>query len=180
MVPRGAGAVVVSILLLALLSLFAVASPPVRAQEKVYHLASNAVTLDLDANGSIRIAERLTFSFDLGTFSFAYRDIPWRGFDDILAVSVEDGAGTPESFAFWFAPEATGEWHIRWSFPPAAAPAVRTFVVRYTVTNALLQPTATLNRLDWQAVGTGWSVFTDNLTVEVILPLAVNASQLAY
>ena len=121
MVPRRAGAVVVSILLLALLSLFAVASPPVRAQEKVYHLASNAVTLDLDTNGSIRIAERLTFSFDLGTFSFAYRDIPWRGFDDILAVSVEDGAGSPQAFAFWFAPEATGEWHIRWSFSPAAA-----------------------------------------------------------
>src|SRR5437879_13853611 len=68
MVPRGPGAVVVSILLIALLSLFAVASPPVRAQEKVYHLASSAVTLDLDTNGSIRIAEPRAFRFDLGTF----------------------------------------------------------------------------------------------------------------
>src|SRR5207245_11458957 len=61
-----------------------------------------------------------------------------------------------------------------------AAPTIQTFFIRYTVTNALLQPASALNRLDWQAVGTGWSVPTDNLTVDVVLPAGINAAQLAF
>src|SRR5207244_357159 len=116
------------------------------------------------------IEERLTFSFALGTFSCAYRDIPWRGFDDLVDISVLDGAQVPLNYTVSFAPQATGDWHIRWTFPLVTAPAIRTFIVRYTVTNALLQPASALNRLDWQALGTAWSVLTDNLTVHVVLP----------
>src|SRR5438445_12344863 len=104
--------------------------------------------MKVDPNGSLRIRETLTFRFDLGTFSFAYRDIPWRGFDDLQDVSVTNETGWPLDFSLRFAPEETGEWHIRWSFASATAPAVRTFTVGYTVTNALLQPSAGLNRLD--------------------------------
>ncbi|TLZ80305.1 MAG: DUF2207 domain-containing protein, partial [Methanobacteriota archaeon] len=150
------------------------------AQEKVYHLAANAISLDVATNGALRIEEHLTFSFDLGTFSFAYRDIPWRGFDDLVDISVLDGAQVPLNYTVSFAPQATGDWHIRWTFPLVTAPAIRTFIVRYTVTNALLQPASALNRLDWQAVGTGWSVFTDNLTVDVVLPAGIDTAQLAY
>src|SRR6059036_4154409 len=150
------------------------------AQEKVYHLASNAISLDVVTNGALRIEERLTFSFDLGTFSFAYRDIPWRGFDDLVDISVLDGAQVPLNDSVSFAPQATGDWHIRWTFPLVTAPAIQTFIVRYTVTNALLQPASALNRLDWQAVGTGWSVFTDNLTVDAVLPAGIDTAQIAY
>ena len=72
-------------------------------------------------------SERFTFSFDLGTFSFAYRDVPWRGFDDLVNVSVVDDANIPLPFTVGFAPEATGDWHIRWSYPSTVAPAVRAF-----------------------------------------------------
>ena len=168
------------LLVVALLGGLTTSTHSVRAQNKVYHLLTNAVSLDVGTNGQLQIEERLTFSFDIGTFSFAYRDIPWRGFDDLMGISVFDDTNMPLTFAEWFAPQTSGEWHIRWSFPSTAAPAVRTFVVRYTVTNALLQPAPALNRLDWQAVGSGWSVFTDNLTVDVLIPPGINATQLAY
>src|SRR6266704_1361815 len=103
-------------------------------------LAANAISRDVVTSGALRIDERLTFSFDLGTFSFAYRDIPWQGFDDLVDFSVLDGAQVPLNYTLSFAPQTTGDWHIRWTFPLVTAPAIQTFIIRYTVTNALLQP----------------------------------------
>ena len=128
----------------------------------------------------MHFVERLTFSFDEGTFSFAFRDLPWKGFDDVADVSVENTTGSALDFTTTFQPQANGDWHIRWSYPATIAPAVRTFVLRYTLTNALLQPSATLNRIDWLAVGTGWNVFTRNVTVDVSLPGVVDRTRLAY
>src|SRR5438309_4558167 len=145
---------IVAMTIASLLPLLEMTSSPGAAQDKLYHLAANAIVMKVDPNGSLRIRETLTFRFDLGTFSFGYRDIPWKGFDDLQDVFVTNGTGTPLDFSLRFAPEETGDWHIRWSFAPATAPAVRTFTVGYTVTNALLQPSAALNRLDWHAVGT--------------------------
>src|SRR2546426_6062892 len=106
------------------------------AQEKVYHLAANAISLDVATNGALRIEEHLTFSFDLGTFSFAYRDIPWRGFDDLVGISDLDGAQVPLHHTVSFAPQATGGWANCWTFPLLTAPAIRTFILRSTVTNS--------------------------------------------
>src|SRR5438445_2693640 len=139
---------IVALTIASLLPLLDMTSSPGAAQDKLYHLAANAIIMKVIPNGSLRIRETLTFRFDLGTFSFAYRDIPWRGFDDLQDVSVTNETGWPLDFSLRFAPEETGEWHIRWSFASATAPAVRTFTVGYTVTNALLQPSAGLNRLD--------------------------------
>src|SRR5438128_12616078 len=171
---------IVALTIASLLPLLDMTSSPGAAQDKLYHLVANAIIMKVDPNGSLRIRETLTFRFDLGTFSFAYRDIPWRGFDDLVDISVLDGAQVPLNYTVSFAPQATGDWHIRWTFPLVTAPAIRTFIVRYTVTNALLQPASALNRLDWQAVGTGWSVFTDNLTVDVVLPAGIDTAQPAY
>src|SRR5206468_9726086 len=101
------------------------------AQEKVYHLASNAISLDVVTNGALRIEERLTFSFDLGRFSFAYRDIPWRGFDDLVDISVLDGAQVPLNYSVSFAPQAKGDWHIRWRFPLVPGPQLTPVIVRH-------------------------------------------------
>lgn len=159
--------------------LFAFAAPRLEAQAQSYHLSGYAVRFDVRSDGGIEITEQLTFRFDSGAFSFAFRDIPWRGFDDIGNVSVQDGVGAPADFTFWFEPSLSGEYHIRWTYPVAVAPTDRTFVISYTVTNVVLQPAADRNRVDWLAVGLGWGVPIENVSVEVALPPSVDPASVA-
>lgn len=154
---------------------------PAAAQEKVYHLASLHTYAEVRVDGSFSIREDIGFQFDMGTFTYAYRDLPWRGFDALQDVSVEDESGLqlPTSVAFGAEPHAG--WHIRWTYPSTAAPAGRTFTLRYTLTNALAQPSADRNRVDWMAIGTGWSVLILNASASVRLPRAAgNGTALAY
>ncbi len=153
-------------------------SSPIRpaAAEQQYHLASLHAVADVQTDGSIRMTEELTFQFDLGTFTYAYRDLPWRGFDELRDVQVLDQSGQPLPATVMFAAKVTGDWHIRWTYPSTAAPAARWFSVQYTLTNALAQPASDRNRLDWMAVGTGWSVWILNASATVRLPSAAGDS----
>src|SRR5438309_6210866 len=94
---------IVALTIASLVPLLDMTSSPAAAQDKLYHLAANAVTMKVDLNGSLRIRERLTFRFDLGTFSFGYRDIPWKGFDDLQDVLVTNVTGTPLDYSLRFA-----------------------------------------------------------------------------
>ncbi len=112
-------------------------------------MSAYASAIDVRNDGSLKIAEKLNFTFGLGEFSFAYRDIPWKGFDEIKDISVlnQTSASIPYSLSF-----ASGNYHIQWNYPITDAPASRVFTIQYTVTNALAQPSVTRDRLDWQAV----------------------------
>lgn len=154
--------------------------PPAAGLDKIYHLAGYDVTLIVQRDGTLRISERIAFSFDQGTFTTGYRDIPWRGFDDIVGISVTDGSGTRIPFTLTFRPELSGDWHIEWSFPPTTGPVVQTFGVSYVVTNALQQPFPEENLLDWQAVGSGWTVGMDRVDVNVTLDFPVDPTRVSF
>ncbi|MCW2971839.1 MAG: hypothetical protein JWN72_112, partial [Thermoleophilia bacterium] len=86
-------AIVIATALLAWgLLLFAGVDHRVRGESKSYGLPSARVDIDLAADGSALVTERITFDFD-GRFAGAYRDIPMRRGDDISDV-VECGEGS--------------------------------------------------------------------------------------
>jgi hypothetical protein len=151
--------------------------PVATSQTKEYHLSAYDSRIDVQPDGSLRISETLDFTFTQGNFSFAYRDIPWKGFDQLTAITVLDQANATVPYSLSF---AGGNYHIQWNYPLTNAPAYRIFTVQYTVTNALAQPSGSQNMLDWQAVGPAWQVPIQNVRVDVNLPAAWNSSLLAY
>jgi hypothetical protein len=179
---KGSGArrllLLFAILLVAAVALAQASVTPSISAQKQYHVTSYGTTLEVQIDGSLKIVERISFSFDEGSFSFAFRDIPWVGYDEIRDLRVEDENGQNLGFEFWF---ESGEYHVRWNYPPVSSPAERTFTITYSVTNALGQVSADRNRLDWQAVGPGWSVPVENVAVLVVLPFVVqDLSQIAH
>jgi len=151
--------------------------PIASSQAKEYHLSEYYSTIQVQTDGSLKVAETLNFTFTQGNFSYAYRDIPWKGFEEIKDISVLSQSGSSLGYSLSF---AGGNYHIQWDYPQAQSPTSRTFTVQYTVTNALVQPTAFQNRLDWQPVGPGWQVPIQNVRVNVTLPGQWNSSVLAY
>src|SRR6266705_3067788 len=143
-----AGILVLILLLLTATVLLPLAS----SQNKEYHLSEYYSTIQVQTDGSLKVAETLNFTFTEGNFSYAYRDIPWKGFDDIKDISVVSQSGATLGYSLSF---AGGNYHIQWDYPQAQSPASRTFTLQYTVTNALIQPTANQHSLDWEPLRHG-------------------------
>jgi uncharacterized membrane protein len=70
----------------------AIAAP---AWAKSFSLPHADVAIELADDGSVLVTEEITFSFD-GSFSGAYRDIPIRGGESIVDVSVSEGGSAYE------------------------------------------------------------------------------------
>lgn len=134
---------------------------------KRYHVSNHDVDIDVLANGDLHITETLGYSFDVGTFTYAYRKIPVRRFDDIEFVSLTspDGPLTIDRR------EITDGWtrslRLRWSFPPTET--ARTFRLEY-IAHGALKIRDGRHVLDWSAVGDEWRVPVGSVDVTVRLP----------
>jgi len=151
----------VSLLVTIVLSAVAV---PTAAQSKTYAISSYDVTLVLQNDGTYLVTEEIAYDFQEGSFSFGTRMIPNEGFDELRNVQVT----SPDAQIL----ETTTRMEddqtvIRWTFPERMEPA--TFTLSYTVLGALIEDDD-LNRIDWQAIGSEWSVPIQDVTVQVELP----------
>jgi len=88
-------------LVLLAFALFSLTPTPTAAETKVYHISRYFVAIGVNPDASLSIHETIVFEFDQGVFTFAYRDIPWHGFDEIRDVAVTEGGGSvPSTFSF--------------------------------------------------------------------------------
>ena len=78
MMPITIRSLVHSIFTASVLLAAAAIHPPetVSAQEKVYEIARLRASLEVRPDGSYRIREEITYDFQVGSFTFAERDIP--------------------------------------------------------------------------------------------------------
>ncbi|MCK4547807.1 MAG: DUF2207 domain-containing protein, partial [Candidatus Eisenbacteria sp.] len=142
------------------------------AEAKRYHVSDYDVQIDVLENGDLRVAETIRYAFTKGTFTYAYRKIPVRHFDDIEFVSVSspDGPMTLERA------QVERDWstslRLRWSFPETDGS--RTFRIEY-IARGVLRSRAGANILDWAAVGEQWKVPIEDVDVEVRLPWVFDA-----
>lgn len=152
-------------------ALLLILAQPARAQSKVYEIADYNVTLTVREDGSYGVVEEITFDFQQGTFTFATRDIPLRLIDSITDVEV---GSTDVALRDVSQSVRGGEQHIRWTFPERTGPT--TFTLRYTAHGALFA-SDDANVIDWDAVGTGWSVPIHDVDVRVVLPEAFDLTR---
>jgi len=151
--------------LLLLLLLFAIATPA-QAQKKVYDISNYDVDLVMRTDGSYRVTEQITFDFRQGNFTFATRNIPLDKIDRITEMQVQSDDVVLQEVKVEMRDE---EQFIRWTFPERTGPT--TFTLSYTVYGALFATDGT-NKIDWDAIGTGWSVPIYDVDVRVTVPAA--------
>ncbi|RME44498.1 MAG: DUF2207 domain-containing protein, partial [Chloroflexi bacterium] len=150
-----------------LLLLFAFAAPAL-AQQKIYEISNYDVELVMRPDGSYRVTETITFDFQQGTFTFATRNIPLDKIDRITDVQVQSDDVALRDVSV----EVRGnEELIRWTYPERTGPT--TFTITYTVYGALFEADGK-NLIDWDAIGTGWSVPIYDVDVRVTVPAAFN------
>lgn len=134
-------ALLLATLFLLLSSLFN--TPPLLAQDKSLVWDRFDVNLDLNADGTVVVAEHQTIRFTNGTFRFGYRDIPINNLGYIDNWAVTDSSGNRYQLAYGgeapytFTVEDNGNHYvIRWYFPPTAN-TTETYTISYTVHDAL-------------------------------------------
>ena len=71
------------------LALSALATEPLQGQDKVYEISDYHTRLELTPGGTYRVRERITFDFQVGSFTFADRNIPLAYTDGVSQVRVE-------------------------------------------------------------------------------------------
>lgn len=143
-------------------------------QDKVYEITDLTARLDLRPHGSYRIREIMTYDFQVGTFSFALRDIPLSNVDGLADLSVR----SPDVEVSRVRQERDGDtWHVRWEFPPATGEV--TFILEYDLLGAVREVEGE-NEILWMVVGEGWDVPFRQVTADVVLPasLGVRASSI--
>ncbi|MBM3696677.1 MAG: DUF2207 domain-containing protein, partial [Actinobacteria bacterium] len=154
------------------------AAPPAWAKE--YSLPAADVEVVVEADGSLRVTEQITYSFS-GSFSGGYREIPLRPGMSIDDIAVSEEAGRPYSPG---APTALGSsgragtfgvenlggrmrvvWHYR------AADERRTFTLTYRMLGLTVayDDVADVYLKVW---GDEWKVGLSHLTARVVLPSA--------
>lgn len=140
---------------------------PATSAAKSYHLSDYDVEIDVAANGDLHVAERLTYSFDKGTFTYAHREIPVHRFDRIEFVSLTSPDGMFNIDKQRVRDGWTRELELKWSFPRTSGS--RTFRIRY-VAEGVLIGRGDRHVLDWAAVGDDWDVSIFDVDVVVRLP----------
>lgn len=145
---------------------FLVVAMPALAQQKVYDISNYDVDVVLRTDGSYRVTEHITFDFQQGAFTFATRNIPLTHIDSIEDISVHSDDVRLRNVT---RDVRSGEHIIRWEFPERTGPT--TFTLSYAAHGALFAADG-LNKIDWDAVGTGWSVPVHDVDVQVVVPAA--------
>ena len=142
------------------------------AQEKVYEIADLTARLELRMDGSYHVREEITYDFQVGSFTFAVRDIPLSNTDGVGDVTVQSSGVTISEV---LQEEEGDSWRVRWEFPEATG--LVTFVMEYNLLRAV-RIVGETNEVFWRVVGEGWDVPFRHITAEVVLPgeLSVPAS----
>jgi uncharacterized membrane protein len=174
--------------LLAVLAALCIALIPATVDAKELHWDRYDVTIDVNADGSLRITEDQDISFDEGFFSEGFAVIPLARVEEIDNVQLSEN-GQPYERALTYGVPGTftveqvgGDLEILWWFAPANAvnaPEIRNFTINYDVTGGLrVYNDPPTNQLWWRAIDEDFSADIDSSTITVNLPDEVTPENL--
>jgi uncharacterized protein (TIGR04222 family) len=137
------------------------------AQKKGYFISDYFVVMNVEPNGNLRVIETINYVFTKGTFSYAYREIPIKGFQDLEFISVQCSE-TPVKVT---QASLEGRWSktfkLRWEFPNTTEP--RSFRIEYVAKGAVATENDK-NVVDWNPIGDKVDASISKVVAEVRLP----------
>lgn len=133
-------------------------------QDRSYAVTGLQVTVVMDEEGVYEVTEELLLQFSGGTFTEGFRQIPMAriGRLDHIQVTSPDVELTEVRIE-----TSRRQTEIVWVFPPHEGDA--RFVLTYSVEGALRRSEG-LNLVDWDAVGSAWSVPLHNVGIRLEIP----------
>jgi uncharacterized membrane protein len=152
--------------------LFAVLSTLVPAWARSYRVSNFESTVHVDENGSIRVAEKITFVFN-GSFQGVFRTIPVdypgpAGSNYSLLLKV--GSVTDENGSALKTSQSTSKGFLTLKiYVPGANDATRTVNIEYTVANAT-KFFEDHDEFYWNVTGNDWTVPIGNASITVYFP----------
>lgn len=135
------------------------------ARAKNFELDRAGVFYRIAPDGLVEAEENIAFNF-VGSFSFAYRDIP-KGEWGLGAVRVSEG-GAPLDFELIDQGNST---RIKWFY--SAQNEKKTFTIKYSLSKAV-KAFDDVGEFYWKVWGSGWDAGLQELYGEIELPAAVS------
>jgi hypothetical protein len=152
--------------IVALACLLSVSAPaPAQDDDPRYELSNFDVEIRVQPDGTYDVTETLTYDFQQGTFSYAYRVLDA---DDVAALR-DVRVTSPDAAVDSVQRTGKGDVRVRWTYPGRSASA--TFRVRYTVEGALYEQ-GDRNVVYRDVLAAGATVPTRDVDVRVVLPSA--------
>ena len=139
---------------------------PAAAQEKQYELSNFDVTVHVRPDGAYEVEEALTYDYQQGTFTYAYRVLDTEDGAAIRDVRVASPSTSVDSVR---RVEDDGDVRVRWTYPERSASA--TFRIQYVVEGALFEQ-GDRNLVRRDVLEAGATVPTRDVDVRVALPAA--------
>ena len=147
---------------------------PSPAFAKSYTIDKDEFRIQLSADKSAFVSERLTYNFD-GSFTWAEMWIPTKVVRNgntyntpISDFSIKASDNSPVTLTS--AQNSSDKFYAKWSY--TAENQRKTFIITYTIENAV-RKYQDVAQFYWQIIGNDWQVYHDNVDAYVTLPSAV-------
>jgi uncharacterized membrane protein YgcG len=175
-VTAAARSLVVATLLVAAALLVAPAfAPPAEAQSAFEQIGSYDVTWTIQDNSDVLVSELIQYDFGSTQHHGIFRDIPYRFTYDnehdrvlrIRDVAVSASPGTPDQFST----STDGNFYrIKIGDPDITITGVHTYRIDYRIEGGMNHFEGDHEELYLNAVGPGWDVTVNNITINVSAP----------
>jgi len=151
---------------------------PSMALAKSYSVESIAIKAVVGSDGLLQVREQIAYDFQ-GEFSYAYRDIPLKSGEELVAVAVGErlvvfersDTRSPGTYSV----SSTDDGGVRISWYYAAKNEERTFTVSYSM-KGVVRRYPDIAEIYYKFVGEGWDRPIARVDVEITLPPSVEAS----
>jgi len=158
-------------------------------EEKEAYYSRYDVVIDVNTDGSINITEVMEIVYVSGTFTYAYRDIPYYGYDDIIDVKVYElvngelveyrvGHSAPKTY---MVRKSLTSVYIKWWYPQVRTSegrVIKTFILSYKVTCAIdVDDRREINYLYWYVLPEE-HLFIRSSVIKIRLPSNIDLSRL--
>lgn len=154
----------------ALIMLLLLAGGTASAQ-KSYKIVGYVASLSVEATGAVHVREEIEFEF-AGPFTYLFREISLDGMERIEWLGATDQSGAALAADVR---ESRGKFFVQWTFPEATGK--RKFILEYRAHGVIVR-SAGFDLLDWDVVGSGWTVTVRDIRVQVRVPGRFTAEEM--